>query len=300
MKKEKAKKKMTKMEQRETVAGYLFLLPNIVGFLIFTLVPVVWGLMLSLMEYDGFSSPKFVGMRNFTTLFKDQYFYTSLKNNIYYSVVSVIFTLLFAVILAVLLMQKLRGSEIFKTIFFFPQLASSVAVGIIFMCLFRGQGPVNGILGQLGVENVPKWLTSTSWSMTTVTIVAIIKNVGYYMILFLAGLSNISEDLYEAASLDGAGAWAKFIKITLPLLSPTTFLCTVMCIINSFKVFDLVNVMTDGGPGTSSNVLVYRIYQEAFRNYKFGYASAYAVIMFLMIFVVTLIQFRGQKKWVNY
>ena len=107
---------MTKMEQRETVAGYLFLLPNIVGFLIFTLVPVVWGLMLSLMEYDGFSSPKFVGMRNFTTLFKDQYFYTSLKNNIYYSVVSVIFTLLFAVILAVLLMQKLRGSEIFKTI----------------------------------------------------------------------------------------------------------------------------------------------------------------------------------------
>ena len=120
------------------------------------------------------------------------------------------------------------------------------------------------------------------------------------MVLFLSGLQSVSEELYEAASLDGAGPWKKFKSITLPLLSPTTFLCTVMCIINSFKVFDLVNIMTDGGPGRSSNVLVYRIYQEAFQNYKFGYASAYAVVLFVLVFIVTMIQFQGQKKWVNY
>ena len=203
-------------------------------------------------------------------------------------------------LLAVLLQQKLKGSEVFKTIFFFPQLTSSVAFGVIFMALFRGEGPVNSVLTILGMANPPKWLTSTASSMTTITIVSIIKNMGYYMVLFLSGLQSVSEELYEAASLDGAGPWKKFKSITLPLLSPTTFLCTVMCIINSFKVFDLVNIMTDGGPGRSSNVLVYRIYQEAFQNYKFGYASAYAVVLFVLVFIVTMIQFQGQKKWVNY
>ena len=120
------------------------------------------------------------------------------------------------------------------------------------------------------------------------------------MVLFIAGLQTISEDLYEASSIDGANAWRQFKAITMPMLSPTTFLCVIMCIINSFKVFDLVNIMTDGGPGRSSNVIVYRIYQEAFSNYKFGYASAYAMILFLIILLITIIQFRRQKKWVNY
>lgn len=296
----KEKVKLSKMARREEITGYLFLMPNIVGFLIFTLVPVIWGLLLSLTNYDGFGNVSFVGLDNFIKLFRDGYFYTALKNNLYYSIVSVILTLVFGLLLAVLLQQKLRGSELFKTVFFFPQLTSSVAFGVIFMALFRGDGPVNGALMSIGVSNPPKWLTSTAWSMTTIIIVSVIKNMGYYMVLFLSGLQSISEELYEAASLDGANAWRKFLGITLPLLSPTTFLCTVMCIINSFKVFDLVNIMTDGGPGRSSNVLVYRIYQEAFQNYKFGYASAYAVILFLLVFVVTMVQFRGQKKWVNY
>lgn len=235
----KTKIKMTKMARREEVAGYLFLLPNMIGFFIFTLVPVVWGLLLSLTNYDGFSEAAFVGLANFKKLFHDDYFYTSLRNNIYYSIVSVTLTLLFGLLLAVLLQQKLKGSEVFKTIFFFPQLTSSVAFGVIFMALFRGEGPVNSVLTILGMANPPKWLTSTAWSMTTITIVSIIKNMGYYMVLFLSGLQSVSEELYEAASLDGAGPWKKFKSITLPLLSPTTFLCTVMCIINSFKVFDL-------------------------------------------------------------
>lgn len=296
----KAKKKLSKSDRREERAALAFLLPNLLGFIIFVLVPVVGGLVLSLTNYDGFSEIEFVGIDNFKRLFQDEYFYTSLGNNIYYTIVSVTFTLVIALGLAVLLQQKLSGSELFKTIFFFPQLTSSVAFGIIFMALFRGDGPINGVLQILGVANPPQWLTSTEWSMTTITIVSIIKNFGYYMVLFIAGLQGIPEDLYEAASLDGANSWQKFKKITLPMLSPTTFLCSIMCLINSFKVFDLVNIMTDGGPDRSSNVLVYRIYQEAFRNYDFGYASAYAVVLFLIVFVITMFQFRGQKKWVNY
>ncbi len=302
MKQEEKKTKivMSKSAKREAVTGYLFLLPNAIGFLLFTLIPVVYALLLSLTDYDGFKTNNFIGFRNFSKLFQDGYFYASLKNNIFYTLFSVTFTLIFALFLAILLNKKLRGSGFFKTVFFFPQLVSSVAFGIIFVALFRDSGPINGFLRDLSMSNPPKWLTSTAWSMTTITIVSVIKNTGYYMVLFLAGLQTISEDLYEAASLDGANALKKFHAITLPMLSPTTFLCSVMCIINSFKVFDLVNIMTDGGPGRSSNVLVYRIYQEAFRNYKFGYASAYAVILFLIVFVITMIQFHGQKNWVNY
>ncbi len=294
------KRKLSKAARREEIIGYLFLLPNMVGFFIFTLIPVVYGLLLSLTNYDGFGNMNFLGLKNFKKLFTDVYFYTALKNNIYYTVFSVTFTLLFGLLLAVLLQRKLRGSNLFKTIFFFPQLTSSVAFGIIFVCLFRGSGPINGVLQTLGMNNPPKWLTSTDWSMTTITIVSIIKNFGYYMVLFIAGLQTIPADLYEASAIDGANGWRQFKAITLPMLSPTTFLCSIMCLINSFKVFDLVNIMTDGGPGRSSNVFVYRIYQEAFVKYNFGYASAYAVVLFFIVFVITMIQFRGQKKWVNY
>ena len=175
-----------------------------------------------------------------------------------------------------------------------------MAFGIIFMALFRGEGPGKRCIGMAwrGGSASVAHLHGMVYDDDCDRIGN--KNFGYYMVLFIAGLQGIPEDLYEAASLDGANMWKKFKYITLPMLSPTTFLCTVMCLINSFKVFDLVNIMTDGGPGRSSNVLVYRIYQEAFRNYDFGYASAYAVVLFLIVFVITLIQFRGQKKWVNY
>ena len=286
----KPKRKMSSMERREERTGFLFLLPSFIGFLVFILIPVVWGLLLSFFDYNGFKTPKFVGLGNFVKLFQDQYFYISLKNNLFYMVVSVFFTLLFGLILAVFLNQPLEGRGIFKTVLFFPQLTSSIAFGMIFAILFTSRGPINGVLRNLGMMNPPKWLTIT----------AIIKNTGYYMILFLAGLQSVSEDLYEAAALDGANSFQKFRYITWPMITPTVFLSTILCVINSFKVFDLVSQMTDGGPANSSNVLVYRIYTEAFKFSKFGYASAYAVILFAIVMVITLIQFRGQKKWVNY
>lgn len=294
------KKKMTQMQKREQWIGYFFLLPSFVGFIIFMLIPVIWGLLLAFTEYNGFRAPKFIGINNFITLFQDSYFYISLKNNLFYMVVSVFFTLLFGLLLAMLLNQPLMRNGIFKTVLFFPQLTSSIAVGMIFAILFTSRGPINGFLRSLGMTNPPKWLTDAHWVMLTITITAIIKNTGYYMILFLAGLQSVPNDLYEAASLDGANGLQKFRFVTWPLISPTTFLCTILCMINSFKVFDLVSQMTDGGPANSSNVLVYRIYTEAFKFSKFGYASAYAVVLFTIVLVITLIQFKGQKKWVNY
>jgi multiple sugar transport system permease protein len=150
------------------------------------------------------------------------------------------------------------------------------------------------------MDKPPSWLTDPKIVMTTITITAIIKNTGYYMVLFLAGLQNVPGELYEAAGLDGANSIQKFRHVTWPMITPTFFLCTVLCVINSFKVFDLVSQMTNGGPANSSNVLVYRIYTEAFTFSKFGYASAYALVLFLIVFVVTFIQFQGQKKWVSY
>lgn len=298
--KNKTKPKMTSMQLREERTGFLFLLPSFIGFLVFMLIPVVWGLVLSLFDYNGFKTPTFVGLKNFIKLFQDEYFYISLKNNLFYMVVSVTFILLFGLLLAVFLNQPLRGRGIFKTILFFPQLTSSIAFGMIFAILFTSRGPINGMLRALGMMDPPKWLTASQWVMLTITITAIIKNTGYYMILFLAGLQSVPEDLYEAASLDGASAIQKFRYITWPMITPTVFLSTILCVINSFKVFDLVSQMTDGGPANSSNVLVYRIYTEAFKFSKFGYASAYAVVLFAIVMIITLIQFRGQKKWVNY
>lgn len=294
----KTKKKRTSMQKREEKIGYLFLLPSLIGFVVFMLIPVVWGLLLSLFEYNGFKSPSFIGIDNFIKLFKDDYFYVSLKNNLFYMLVSVPLTLFFGLILAIFLNRPLRGGGLFKTVLFFPQLTSSIAFGMIFAILFTSRGPINGILRSIGMANPPKWLTDSQYVMLTITITAIIKNMGYYMVLFLAGLQSVPQELYEAASLDGANGFKKFRYVTWPLMTPTVFLSTILCVINSFKVFDLVSQMTDGGPANSSNVLVYRIYTEAFKLSKFGYASAYAVVLFVIVLVITLVQFRGQKKWV--
>lgn len=176
-----------------------------------------------------------------------------------------------------------------------------VAVGVVFQLLFNPRlGPINMFLRSIGVGTPPGWLTSTSWALYAVILVGVWKQTGYYMLLFLAGLKGIPKPLYESADIDGAGGIRQFFSITLPMLSPTTFLVSVLSIISSFQVFDLIAVMTDGGPGRATNVLVYRIYQEGFDYSRFGYASAMAYFLFMIILIVTLIQFRGQKNWVTY
>ena len=281
--------------------GYLFILPNFIFFFTFIVLPVLMGLVISFTDYNGFKQFNFVGLKNYIEMFRDEYFLVSLWHNLLYTLVTVPGTIVFALLLAILVNKGIRGSGIFKTMFFLPNISSMVAVGIVWAIIFNPtQGPLNSFLRSIGIDNPPMWLSSTNTALWSVMLVAIWKQAGYYMIIILAGLQSIPNQLYEAASIDGANGVRKFFKITLPMLSPTMFMVIILSIINSFQVFDLINIMTDGGPGRSTNVLVYRIYQEGFQKLQFGYASAMAYFLFLIIMVITLFQFRGQKKWVNY
>ncbi len=295
------KKNKLSMRHREWVSGYLFLVPNFLGFFFFMLVPIIMGFVISFTNYDGFRQFDFVGLDNYKYMFQDEYFNVSLKNNILFTFVTVPTTIVLATLLAVGINAVGRGSTLLRTMFFFPYISSMVAVGIVWSILFNpSHGPINALLIDLGINNPPRWLASTDTALWTVMIVTIWKQAGYFMIILLAGLKNIPEHLYEAANIDGANCFVKFFKITLPMLSPITFMVTVLSVIQSFQVFDLINIMTKGGPGRATNVIVYRIYQEGFMYMRYGYASAMAYFLFFIILIFTLVQFKGQKKWVNY
>ncbi len=290
-----------KNTMKKYLKGYLFLLPNFIGFFIFMAIPIIMGLIISFTDYNGFSQFNFIGLKNYIDMFRDEYFLVSLGNNLLYTAVTVPGIVVFALLLAVAVNTGIRCSGLFKTMFFLPNISSMVAVGIVWAMLFNPtMGPINNFLRSLGIENPPQWISASDSALWSIMLVDIWKKAGYYMVILLAGLQSIPKQLYEAASIDGAGAVKKFFKITLPMLSPTMFMVMVLCIIQSFQVFDLVNIMTQGGPGRSTNVLVFRIYQEGFQKLQFGYASAMAYFLFLIVLIVTLIQFRGQKKWVNY
>lgn len=281
--------------------AYAFLLPNFIGFMIFTLIPIVCSMGLSVMEWDSSNPMVFVGFDNFKRLVTDETFKISLGNTVYYSVFTVPLTMAAALGLAMILNQKMKGINIFRTIFFFPHVASLVAVAVVWNLLFHPTlGPVNQILRAIGVANPPGWTASVDWAMPAVIIVSIWKSMGYYMVLYLSGLQGIPRELYEAAKVDGASAFQRFRSITLPMLTPTTFFVSIMLTISCFKVFDLISVMTNGGPGRATNVLVYDIYNTAFINYEFGYASAISMVLFVIVLVITIIQFRAEKKWVSY
>lgn len=281
--------------------GYLFLLPSFAGLLTFVLIPILMGFIISFTNYDGYKKLDFVGLNNYIHMFQDDYVLTSLKNNVIYTAVTVPATMIISLLLALALNMGMKGSTFFRTMIFFPTISSMVAVGIVWSLLFNPvQGPVNQLLMAVGIESPPRWLASTTWALWAIMIVAVWKQAGYYMVIFLSGLQAIPRQLYESAQIDGANSVVRFFKITLPMLSPTTFMVLILSIIGSFQVFDLVSIMTDGGPGRATNVLVYRIYQEGFEYSKMGYASAIAYFLFLIIFVITLIQFRGQQKWVTY
>ena len=290
-----------KYRKSEVISGYLFILPSLVIFITFMIIPIFMGLYISLTDYDGFKTMNFVGLQNYAAMFKDSYFLVSFKNNIVYTLFTVPGTMILSLLLAVAVNKGIKGSSVFKTVFFFPYITSMVAVGIIWTLLFNPTvGPINNFIKSIGIANPPGWLLSTKSALPAVMIVTVWKWSGYYMIIFLAGLQGIPKQLYEASEVDGASGLTKFFHITLPLLSPTTFLILILLIINSFQVFDLINIMTEGGPGRATNVLVYRIYQEGFKYMHFGYASAEAYFLFAIILIITGIQFRGQKKWVVY
>ncbi|MFF0316771.1 carbohydrate ABC transporter permease [Micromonospora sp. NPDC005252] len=282
---------------RNTVAGWSFILPNFVGFAVLTLLPVVVLFYVAFTNWNVFGVAEWTGTANFRRMWGDASFWTALRNTVYYTVFHIPLTLAAALGLALLLNRKLRGVRFFRTVAFFPYITSIVAMAIVWNQLFSPEyGPINALLGVVGVDNAPGWTTSSTWSMPAVIIVGTWRYMGYYMLLFLAGLQTIPAQLYEAAETDGASPWQRFVHVTLPGLRHTTFFVTVLLTIESFKVFDLILVMTGGGPGQSTLVLSQYIYQKGFEENQFGYASAVSIVLFAICFSITVIQFMVNKR----
>jgi multiple sugar transport system permease protein len=284
---------------RKNLVAYSFIAPNFIGFAIFTLGPIVFAFALAFLHWDGSNPIVFAGLDNFARLLTDRIFAISLWNTILYSALSVPLTIVCSLALAILLNQKLPGRSFFRAAMFFPYVASLVAVAVVWNMLFNPEmGPVNMLLYYAGIDpkDLPRWAADKDWAMITVVLFGVWKSMGYYMVIYLAGLQGINQDLYEAAAIDGAGAWQRFWYITIPQLGPTTFFVTVMLTIQSFKVFDQIYLLTQGGPGTATLVLVYHIYNEAFISWDLGYSSTIAFVLFLIVLAVTLIQFRFRKE----
>lgn len=294
-----------KRNLKRNLVAYSFLAPNFLGFVIFTLLPIIFAVGLSACSWDGNHPIEFTGLKNYIELGSDRRFQAALFNTVLYCIGHVPLTMACALGLAVVLNNKMiRGRNFFRTLAFFPYVASLVAVAVVWNMIFNPQmGPVNMILNQvfgIPVKNLPGWAADKHWAMITVILFSIWKCMGYYMVIFLAGLQNIPQELYEAASIDGAGGFKKFTSITWPMLTPTTFFVLVMITIGSFKVYDIIYMLTQGGPGTSTLVLVYHIYNTAFVNGEYGYASAVAMILFLIVLGVTVVQFLWEKKHTDF
>lgn len=292
----RARRRPGRLVWRNTAVGVSFLLPNLIGFAVFTMVPVGVLFYLAFTNWNVFGVAQWVGIANFKRMMSDQSFWTALENTLYYTAAHIPLTLGASLGLALLLNRKLRGVAFFRTVAFFPYITSIVAAAQVWNMLFSPQyGPIDDVLRLVGISHPPGWTVSTSWSMPAVILVGTWREMGYYMLIFLAGLQTIPAQLYEAAKVDGASAWQRFRNVTVPSLRPTTFFVTVMLTIGSFKVFDLILVLTNGGPGQSTLVLSQYIYQKGFEENQFGYASAISVVLFALCFSVTIVQFLVNK-----
>lgn len=292
----------TKLQARDALQGYLFLLPWLLGLVLFFGGPVLASLGLSLTEYSVLDPPEFVGLENFEKAFlKDELFWSSLGRTFYYAVVVVPIGLMGSLLLALLLNQELGGTNIFRTIFFVPHLTPIVAVAVIWSWLFHPQlGPINGYLGELGLPQ-PGWFTSRAWAIPSIILVGIWMSIGgNRMLIFLAGLQGVPAELYEAAEIDGAGALRRFIHVTVPLISPTIFFNLVLGIISALKVFGLAFVTTKGGPSYASWFFALHIYHQAFEYFRLGYGSALSWVFAFILIVFTLVQMRLSGRWVYY
>lgn len=288
------------LKKRNALVGATFILPNFIGFLIFVLIPVVFSFVLAFMDWDGFNAMTFAGLGNFAEIFKDRVFRQSISKTFIYTVFNVLISAAAALGLAIVLNNKLKGTTFFRSAIFFPYVASVVAVGAVWKAMFmRNGGPLNQFLAFVGVaeEHLPGWLSSSEWALTGVIIVSIWKNMGYFMVIYLAAMQNIPSTLYEASEIDGARKWQQFWRITFPMLIPSHFFVLMMLTINSFKTFDLIFALTEGGPGTATTLLSMYIYNESFVYWHYGTASAAAMILFLIVGTVTVLQFRIEKKF---
>ena len=293
--------KIPAAQRKQEWISFSFVLPSLIGITVFSMLPLVFSLYVSLTDWNfvkGLGNWKFVGLDNFAALFEDSWFIASLKNTVIYTAVTVPISLVLALILAVLIdsfcYQKLAG--VLRVTMYMPHICNIVATASVWVMLYSSYGPFTLLVKALGWENPPLWLYDYTWSLPAVMLVSIWNTLGYRVFIYSAGIQSLPGDLYEAASIDGANSLQKFFHLTIPLLKPTTFFLTITGILNSFKAFGLINVMTQGGPGDSTYTMVYYIYKCAFAYYKMGYGSAIAVVLFLMMLLVTLYQWYHNQK----
>lgn len=286
---------------REAISFYLFVLPWVVGFLIFTLGPIIASLIFSFTDYDIMLTPSLIGLANFRELFQDPLFYTSLYNTIYIVLLAVPLGMLVSFGIALLLNQRVRFLAAYRTAYFLPSIVPAVASAALWLYLLQPQwGLVNGFLESVGITG-PGWLSSEVWSKPAI-IMMMVWGAGNTMIIYLAGLQDIPQSLYEAAAIDGANGWNKFWRITLPLMTPSLFFTLVLGIIGTFQIFAQIFVLTDGMGGPQNSTLVYMIYlyRNGFNFFRMGYASAMAWVLFVLILLLTWLQFKGAQRWVYY
>jgi multiple sugar transport system permease protein len=287
----------------DTIAGYLFISPMILAMTVLVIIPIMISGVISFTDWNfitGLGNLNFIGLENYKELFVDDNFYRAMKNNLILIAVVPIGMFL-SLILAVLINKATYFKTFFKIIYFMPFISSFVAVAVLWRVLYHpSSGPINMFLKAIGIEQPPLWLADPSYALVSVMIIQIWASLGFGLIIYLAGLQSIPSDLYEAADIDGATPIRKFLNITFPLLSPTTFFLMITGIIGSFKIFDLIMVLTNGGPAGSTSVIVHYLYEEAFINLESGYASTIGIALLFFILLITVIQFAGQKKWVNY
>lgn len=284
---------------RNTMTGYSFIILNVLGVLLFYVLPLIFSIILSFSKWDqsqGLSGIHFAGLKNYFDIWTDEWFRVSLLNNIAFTVMYVVILMSVSFLMALFLKEKVIGKRLVQLGVYLPYVVNVVAIASIFLALFSSMGPINSFLRFIGIDDPPRFLNESKYALFTVTLISVWQAAGYTAMLFLVGLVNVPEDLYEAARIDGAGWWAKLRHVTIPMLHSTSFFIMITTIINSFKVFGLINIMTSGGPGNATTMLVYNIYRTAFRFNKIEFASAQGVVLLVIIFIVSMIQMRYQNK----
>jgi multiple sugar transport system permease protein len=292
------------LRQREALAGYLLLAPWLIGLIAFIAGPMLASAYLSFTRYDIVNTPTWIGLKNFTDIFtRDRLFWPSMMLTFRYALILVPFSLIGSLLAALSLNQALKGTSLYRTFFFLPHLTPIVAAAVLWAWMFNPDvGPINHMLRTwFSIDSPPGWFRDVRWAFWGLVIMAMWGAIGgNSMLIFLAGLQGVPQELYEAASIDGAGAMSKFWNVTLPMLTPTIFFNTVLGIIGALKVFAAAFVATEGGPAYATWFYALHIYTRAFRYFEMGYASALAWIFFFVLFVFTFVQFQASKRWVFY
>ena len=288
----------TGLRREETIAGYAFLLPNFIGFIVFMLFPILFAFYIMLTDWNLSRAPQFIGLANFETMVNDRLFWKTLGNSFYYTFVAVPTGIFIAFWLALALNRKMRGIIFFRTVYFLPQITLTVAAATIWRWIYQPElGLINYMLDLIGIDG-PNWIHDTRWAMPAVIIMSNWQGIGFAMLILLAGLQGIPEEYYEAASIDGASSWQRMRYVTLPLLSPAIFFVVVTSLIGAFQAFDQFFVLTQGGPADATTPLTLYIFNNAFKFFKMGYGAALAAVLFVIILIITIAQWQLARRWV--